>query len=403
MPIRRSAQLEDRRRRVLNESLVREDGVRATGVWGGEGLLGRSRNYGDAEFLDDLPRVTELIPVHWAKTAGLAASGVGAIALLVALHAWALRFAERLGGALPEALDLSARGSLAAWLSSMVLAAAGLAALVILSVRRHKRDDYHGVYRIWLWGAICCFLSSVDAATGLHRVFAHAATAATGTALHGDGALWWIAVWGFVFGGIGVRLLVDMRRCRPATVALVTAACCYAAVLADGFVSLPALAEWPLQRALGVGGLLLGGHWLVLVSLVLYARHVLLDAMGLLPYDVSEDEEEDDDANDASLGSGVFHPVTVHPPHGVPRPTALPAAVPVAQAPAPAPSWQATAAYLADPTSAPPPSAATISYGKGGVGASATPPVGRKLTKEEKKRLREKLERSRRERESRGY
>ena len=39
----------------------------------------------------------------------------GAIAALVILHAWAARCIERFGGALPEAIDLSARGSLAAY------------------------------------------------------------------------------------------------------------------------------------------------------------------------------------------------------------------------------------------------------------------------------------------------
>ena len=112
MPLRRSGQLEDRRRRVLNDSLVRDQRGRRTGGWSGARMLGRSRNYGDAEFLDELPRITELIPVNWMKSGIVAASGAGAIAGLLVMHAWAARCVDRFGGAVPEAIDLTAHGSL---------------------------------------------------------------------------------------------------------------------------------------------------------------------------------------------------------------------------------------------------------------------------------------------------
>ena len=69
MQFRRSGQRDERRRRVLNETLL--DSVVAAGVrtaWGSvppEGVLRpirRSENYGDAAFMDEQLRLTDLIP-----------------------------------------------------------------------------------------------------------------------------------------------------------------------------------------------------------------------------------------------------------------------------------------------------------------------------------------------------
>ena len=39
----------------------------------------------------------------------------------------------------------------------LTLILAGLAAVLVYTVRRYKTDDYRGYYRIWLWAAMCWF------------------------------------------------------------------------------------------------------------------------------------------------------------------------------------------------------------------------------------------------------
>ena len=101
--------------------------------------------------------------------------------------------------------DLPAAGSLGTWFSSLLLLAATMVALVVYGIRRHKTDDYHGRYRIWLWAALGMLLTATDVAANLHEGFRDLMTAATGTRLLGDGSVWWAIPAIFLLGAIGSR------------------------------------------------------------------------------------------------------------------------------------------------------------------------------------------------------
>ena len=74
---------------------------------------------------------------------------------------------------------------------------------------------------------------ATDQAASLREGFRDMMIALTGTALVDDGSLWWVAVYVFVLGAIGSRLLVDMRLSRLSIAALVAAATAYGLAMAS--------------------------------------------------------------------------------------------------------------------------------------------------------------------------
>ena len=329
MQFRRSGQRDDRRRRVLNDALA----IAAPGSsrrsrrspWGGGNLAERkSENYGDAAFMDEQLRLTDLVPRRLAVFVLVLAAGLAVVAGLLGLYAWMPRVAGLTTDGRVAAFDLDGEGSLAVWFSSMTLALAGLVAILVFTVRRHRTDDYPGRYRVWLWAATCWFLLSIDETSSLHEGFKEMMVMFTGTRVFGDGSIWWVAVYFFLLGAVGTRLLVDMRECWLSSAALVGVAACYV-------VAVVAQLGWILPESGALGVMLeesaeMVGNLMLLLAMGLHARHVILDAEGLLRHrreeeasDEEEFEEEEDDQESISL---FGRSVIVHPPHGVPRPAA---------------------------------------------------------------------------------
>ena len=58
---------------------------------------------------------------------------------------------------------------------------------------------------------------SIDETASLHEGFKEMMVLVTGTRVFGDGSIWWVAAYGFLLGGVGTRLLVDMRECFLST------------------------------------------------------------------------------------------------------------------------------------------------------------------------------------------
>ena len=230
--------------------------------------------------MDRQPRITDLVPRRYRVFVLWFVLGAAAVAGLEALYFHMPRLAEHTSDGRIAAFDLDGEGSLGAWFSSMTLGTAGLLSLVILSIRRHGADDYHGHYRVWFWGALLFFGMSIDEAASLHEGFKEMMASLTGTRLTGDGSVWWVLAYLIVGGVIGLRILLDVRRSKGATTALVLTALCYAAAV---IVQL----EWllPERSAQGVmieEGLEMSGNLFLLLGLGLYARYAILEATGQL-------------------------------------------------------------------------------------------------------------------------
>lgn len=324
---RRSGQRDDRRRRVLNESLMtpaEEAGpARRRRRSARHVRLHKSLHYGDATFLDEQPRLTDFVPISLVAYGVLLIFGLAIIAGLEALYYWMPQWAATTTDGRIESFDLDGEGSLAVWFSSMILFMTAVASMVVLYVRQYRTDDYQGRYRIWLWAALCWLAMSLDETASLHEGFKELMTLATGTRIVGDGSLWWVIPYFFTLGAIGTRLLVDVRECRLSAGMMISAAACYGlAVLAQlGWI----LPEAGARGVMVEEGAEMTGSWLLLLSVLLYARHVVLDAEGYLAERIqpaaepepakSEVQPEASAAEDAETRS-----IKIHPPHGVPRP-----------------------------------------------------------------------------------
>lgn len=373
---RHSGLRDDRRRRLLAEELAGELPQRVCRWRPAELMPRKSESYGEAEFLDEQRRLLDLVPrrlpiagLLWLLATGLAAGSV-------AFHLWAADAARAV--VRPALLELS-RG-LQQWLSSLTLLVASMLALAVYSVRRYRLDDYHGRYRVWLWAAVCWILLATDLAAGLHHAVREAMVLATGTKILGDGSAWWAIPYLFLLGGVGSRLLLDMRQCRCSCAALVAAAGCYAVAFAVRFGWL--LGDGGHVTLVAKEAAMMGGHLWLLLAMGLHARHVILDAEGMLPRTqpiptppAADSVDDDEEVAGPVAGSRV----SIDPPHATPPP----------------PARQFTPATAAQPAAAP-------------VAAVRTPPasiqaaqsqVNRKLTKQEKRALRERLTAERLKRE----
>jgi hypothetical protein len=258
---------------------------------------------------------------------------------------------------------------------------------MVYAVRRHRTDDYQGRYRVWLWAAGCWLLLATDQAASLREAFRSVMIDMTGTPLLGDGSLWWVIVYVLIFGAVGSRLLLDMRPSRLSIAALLTAAVAEIVTMA-GRLGWIALGDG-VQDVMFLTGSEMAGNLMLLAAMALHARYVLLDAEGLLPIrqpaaDAAETAEEAaDEDEEAQPPVNAKGWTKIDPPHAMPQPVHQRATAPAAASPA------ATSSAFARSASGP-------QIAVGGVA-----PANHKLTKAERKALKERLLHERLERERR--
>lgn len=307
LEFRRSASRDDRRRRVLTEEVVSggttATRTRKTSAQGGAGDDPGSA-YNDAAALDRQAQVTDFIPRKqlWLLSVGL--GGMTSVGAVAAAH-WFRQRALAAGDWSPQQLDalapleLGAAGSVGAWLTAALLSLAGGLCLLVFMLRRHRRDDYRGRYRVWLSTALLAAAAGVCCVAPLNQVFAALAVHLTGWSASASGVEWWLAPVGLLFAVQAVRLLLEVRRCRVATVLLAIA-------MVGWLTSLLALPFGPLSQA--GGAVLAGGAHLVAalalaVAVLAYARHVVLDIQGLLPLPLPRIQQDDESSAPSSAAS----------------------------------------------------------------------------------------------------
>lgn len=367
---RRSGQRDDRRRLLLNEELC---GSGSGSAWRkrsegpGDPFPRKSVHYGE-EALTEQPRITDLIPRRLPAYLLLFLIGLASIAGIEALHVWTRGAEPPLVDGPIAAFDLAGDGSCCAWFLSTTFLAASVASILVYSVRRYRTDDYRGYYRIWLWAATCWGLMSIDAIAGLRGEFRDIAIQLTGTALHGDGTLWWGVPYLVLLSALGSRLMIDTWPARLSTGAFAIAGVCLAssAVMQFGL----AAPEDPGNPMLSKGAEM-AGSWMLLLGTALHARYVVLDAEGLLPLPeprTGVDTLSTDEAAELEAAENREW-IAVDSPHQAPAPVLRRRS---AAKPKPEPKFDT---------------------------ADTEASIGRKLTKQEKKALRQRLMRERLERE----
>ncbi|OYV87977.1 MAG: hypothetical protein B7Z73_09375 [Planctomycetia bacterium 21-64-5] len=239
-----------------------------------------ARSYGDDVLTDRQPRITDLVPRRYSILFVGLFAGLTVVAGLEAAYLYLPQWAAVTSDGQLAAVDLEAEGSLANWFSSMTLALAAVVAAIIFSLRRHRQDDYHGRYRVWLWAALLWMTMSVDESASLHEGFKELASHFSGQRGYGDGSIWWIAGYGLVFAALGTRLFLEMRCCRLSSTALVAGVGCYVAAVAAKIGVVPELHG--TYAVMAEEGCEMLGNVLLLFSMATHARYTILDAQGAL-------------------------------------------------------------------------------------------------------------------------
>ncbi|HEX3599233.1 MAG TPA: hypothetical protein VHU84_03770 [Lacipirellulaceae bacterium] len=269
----------DRRRRVLKDEVLGTSSSRSSSHRDDD-VASDAPRYTDAAGVENHPQITDFVPRRYRTIATLLFVGVGTSAALTALNYFALPLASAAGMRSTAALSFSAPGSLASWMSAVIMLISAASCLLTYSIRRHRINDFRGRYRVWLGATLACLMMSANSVTGIHQVLADVLGHATGWSALRDGAAWWFVVPGLPICWIMVRAMFDMRECRLSTALLAAAGVAYA-TSAVCFLGLVTIAD-PQIQSLTVGASLLTGHWFLLASVVTYSRFVVLDAQGLI-------------------------------------------------------------------------------------------------------------------------
>jgi hypothetical protein len=296
MDFRRSGQLDERRRRVLRDELAQpadSETADAGSLPESGSVKGPVRAYCPAVLAERQPRATDLVPVRpvWAAVAILLALTAVAAVECLHIHLHARGIADR---AQLAALDASARGSLAGWFASLALLGGAALSLVCFGIRVHRVDDYRGRYRVWLWTAAALCWASLDAATGVHDSLGFLLAWLAGQPLAGDApraaaTISWLAVYGLVFGTLAIRLAIEVWCSLPALTTLAAAGLLY---LLAGLGVLDMLPQQgPLVDSVVSTSIGLLAHVALLSTVLLYARHVYLDATGRLKVHIDPDRK----------------------------------------------------------------------------------------------------------------
>ncbi|MEX0819908.1 MAG: hypothetical protein WD070_09940 [Pirellulaceae bacterium] len=279
MQFRRSGQGDERRRRVLRDEVLGatdQQGADDDSLPTREEADGRV--YSDAALAQRQAPLTSLLPQRALTLVALFLGGGLAIAGIELLYA-------RLFVGLPESyraplavFDLTARGNIAHWFTSLTLVVGAITSTLVYLIRRHRLDDYRGRYRIWQWATACFLFGSFDAATGAHAILPPVMIQLTGTMLYGDGLVWSYLLIGLAISFGLLRLGIEVRGSRLATMFLCLAAGSYLSFVVTSFH--PALSTLEVTREIACSATLLAAHFCLVYSVALYGRHVYQEAQG---------------------------------------------------------------------------------------------------------------------------
>jgi len=219
-----------------------------------------------------------LFPQRPGTLVALTLVGLSAVAALAGAHVWLQQLEGAARGTL-ELVDLAAADNLSHPLAAVLLTCSAALALAVFSLRRHRVDDYHGRYRVWLWTTFGCLLAALfETTSAAHLVdllwFSLAAWTGAGETLVARitlGTLATLAV---------VRLTCEIWRSRWAVFLLLIAGTMFTASLVAQVG--PWLTVENVEAVLIWRGIWLAGYVMFAATLATYLRRVTLEIEGLV-------------------------------------------------------------------------------------------------------------------------
>lgn len=227
-------------------------------------------------------KTTDLIPKRLWSVAAAIALLLAAIAGLNLLHLNSPDWVEVIGEEGVAALSLESGRSLGVWYSNFLLLLTSCVSLQIFLLRQHRRDDYRGSYRIWMWLALIFLIASAASVTGVSTLFRNVVANTLGSQEGGASTLAWVVAIKLVgLSLLIIRGLVEVRHSKLAVVGLVAVFLTYGmAHLINEVPNVQAQSSDYIHAALG--NCLLFGSTSLFVSVLAYARFVYLSANGLV-------------------------------------------------------------------------------------------------------------------------
>lgn len=224
-------------------------------------------------------RTTDLIPkrpLGYLTVVGVLLFGlVGVNALAHLAGGWS----AVIGDAGVRALALSGPGSLGNWCLSFLFIVGALTCLQVFALRRYRRDDYRGTYRIWLWFAAVLLVASIGTVVPLSEIVSNILRVAVRPE-YVDNVLLLFTVKMVILAVLVVRGFFEIRASWGTVGLLAGAGMAFAA---SACLELPALANsTSIDAELSQGNLMLVGGGLLFLALLTFARYVYLHASGLV-------------------------------------------------------------------------------------------------------------------------
>jgi hypothetical protein len=270
----------DRRRRVWADDLLNSDLDEALPS-GKEPLPNASGlRYAREALRENQMRLVDLVPLRALPFTLLFSGTVALISALLASFLWLAELAKFVPGNVLAPFDLRAQHNLATWLMSLLLLGTTQLSLIVYSVRKHRIDDYHVRYRVWLAMALVSLIAATNIAVPIGQ-WLDAAVAPLarwcGIAEHYGS---WAAL-SMVMLYFTIRLTLETRTSKLAISVFALSTIAFAIPYAMG---IQWLALELATHALVVStGARLSGCLLLLTGTAAFARHVLLDVEGKLP------------------------------------------------------------------------------------------------------------------------
>jgi hypothetical protein len=228
-------------------------------------------------------KTTDLIPKRPLVVATVMLLLFGTIAVLNILAYYSTRWEPWIGREGLAALQLTGRSTLSGWFTSLLLVISGFASLQIYALRQHRRDDYRGSYRIWLWIALLLLIASANCVVDLSAIVTHLLQSATKANLSTT-PIWWVMVQLTALMLLIARGIYEIRESRG-TIAMV--ALVWISYTAATVLKLPANERLFTQidtvdKPTLLGNLVLIGTAATAAGVLLFARFVYLQALGLI-------------------------------------------------------------------------------------------------------------------------
>lgn len=262
----------ERRRRVLGE-----DGPGTAEATALRVATGTGRLYTDAASRQQQPRITDLIPQRTRWYVLLFGCGILGIAALETGY-YLLRDLQAVASQEQlESLNLAQPRSISSWFCSVLFGVSAVLAALLYSIRRHRVDDYHCRYRVWLWvGAISIWLS-VNEIAGVNE-------SALALILHGlkrygvPGSIFWPGLCGVIAAYVALRFMLEIRRSKGS---LWTALLAGAALAVKVAIEQGAIVITKVQSlAMATSALQMFSELSFVLACSIYARYVLLEVEG---------------------------------------------------------------------------------------------------------------------------